>query len=118
MNPADLKPMRLDKNVPLELYEARNAVQIARWTGAEKYAADTFAKATAGLAKAEGYQTRKAGKKPIDDGIARSSANGGRRPHHHDQEDAEEELWRTSARPAPSVNRERKHGQRKLQRIG
>jgi len=65
VNPADLKPMRLDKNVPLELYEARNAVQIARWTGADKYAADTFAKATQGLAKAEGYQTRKAGRKPI-----------------------------------------------------
>jgi len=65
VNPADLKPMRLDKNVPLELYEARNAVQIARWAGAEKYAADTFAKATQGLAKAEGYQTRKAGRKPI-----------------------------------------------------
>jgi len=65
VNPADLKPMRLDKNVPLELYEARNAVQIARWTGAEKYAGDTFVKATQGLARAEGYLTRKAGRKPI-----------------------------------------------------
>jgi outer membrane protein OmpA-like peptidoglycan-associated protein len=64
VNPAELKPVRLDKNVPLELYEARNAVQIARWTGADRYASDTFAKATQGLAKAEGYQTRKAGSKP------------------------------------------------------
>jgi len=65
VNPADLKPMRLDKNVPLELYEARNAVQIARWAGAEKYAGDTFLKATKGLSNAEGYLARKAGKKPI-----------------------------------------------------
>ena len=36
--------LRLDRKVPLELYEARNAVQIARWTGAPRYAAETFQK--------------------------------------------------------------------------
>jgi len=45
VSPGDVKPLRLDRKTPLELYEARNAVQIARWTGAEKYAADTFLKA-------------------------------------------------------------------------
>jgi outer membrane protein OmpA-like peptidoglycan-associated protein len=65
VNPADIKPLRLNKKVPLELYEARNAVQIARWTGAERYAADTFLKAVQGLENAEGYLTGKAGKKPI-----------------------------------------------------
>jgi outer membrane protein OmpA-like peptidoglycan-associated protein len=65
VNPADIKPLRLDKKVPLELYEARNAVQIARWTGADKYAADTFLKATQGLENAEGYLQGKSGKKPI-----------------------------------------------------
>jgi outer membrane protein OmpA-like peptidoglycan-associated protein len=49
----------------LELYEARNAVQIARWTGAERYAADTFLKAVQGLENAEGYLQGKAGRKPI-----------------------------------------------------
>src|SRR6202140_4679804 len=49
VNPADIKPLRLDKKVPLELYEARNAVQIARWTGAARYAADTYKKALIGL---------------------------------------------------------------------
>src|SRR5438045_3272839 len=44
VNPSEIKPARLDKRTPLELYEARNAVQIARWTGAEKYAPDTFHK--------------------------------------------------------------------------
>ncbi|MBA3975714.1 MAG: flagellar motor protein MotB [Candidatus Solibacter sp.] len=61
-NPLALK---LDKKVPLELYEARNAVQIARSIGADRYAAETFQKAEKSLAQAEAYQTRKAGKKPV-----------------------------------------------------
>ena len=65
VNPSDLTPRRLDRKVPLELYEARNAVQIARWTGAEHYAGDTFQKAVQGLENAEGYLQGKAGKKPI-----------------------------------------------------
>src|SRR5271157_726189 len=65
VNPADIKPVQLSSKVPLELYEARNAVQIARWTGAERYAPDTFRKAVQGLENAEGYLTGKAGKKPI-----------------------------------------------------
>jgi hypothetical protein len=65
VSPAELKPMRMDPKVPLELYEARNAVQIARWTGADKYAGDTFQKAVIGLQNAEGYLHGKAGKKPI-----------------------------------------------------
>ena len=65
VNPSELKPLRLDRKVPLELYEARNAVQIARWTGAERYAAETFQKAVQGLENAEGYLQGKAGKKPI-----------------------------------------------------
>jgi outer membrane protein OmpA-like peptidoglycan-associated protein len=73
VNPADIKALRLDRKVPLELYEARNAVQIARWTGAEKYAADTFLKAKQGLENAEGYLKGKSGKKPIGT-VAREAA--------------------------------------------
>jgi outer membrane protein OmpA-like peptidoglycan-associated protein len=65
VNPADLKPAQLDRNTPLELYEARNAIQIARWTGASQYAAETFQKAVTGLANAEGYLKGKTGRKPI-----------------------------------------------------
>jgi outer membrane protein OmpA-like peptidoglycan-associated protein len=65
VNPADIKPLRLDRKVPLELYEARNAVQIARWTGAEHYSAETFQKAVIGLENAEGYLKGKAGRRPI-----------------------------------------------------
>lgn len=65
VKPSDIHPRQLNSKVPLELYEARNAVDIARWTGAGRYAADTFLKATQGLENAEGYLIGKAGKRPI-----------------------------------------------------
>lgn len=57
--------LKLDRKVPLELYEARNAVQIAKAMGADRYASDTFQKAENSLKQAEAYQARKAGKKPV-----------------------------------------------------
>jgi outer membrane protein OmpA-like peptidoglycan-associated protein len=65
-NPAEINPVALNSKVPLDLYEARNAVRIARWTGADRYAPETFQKAVQGLENAEGYLTGKAGVKPID----------------------------------------------------
>jgi outer membrane protein OmpA-like peptidoglycan-associated protein len=53
------------KNVPLDLYEARNAVEIARSRGAEKYAQETFAKAAGGLEIAESVLARKGDKKEV-----------------------------------------------------
>ncbi len=64
-NPADLKPIALDSKTPLDLYQARNAVRIARWAGAGKYAQESFQKAEQQLQSAENYQARKAGKKPV-----------------------------------------------------
>ena len=61
-NPLALK---LDQKIPLELYEARNAVQIARALGADRFAAESFQKAEKSLAQAEAYQARNAGKKPV-----------------------------------------------------
>jgi len=61
-NPLALK---LDSKLPLELYEARNAVQIARGFGADRFATETFQKAEKSLAAAEAYQKRNAGKKPV-----------------------------------------------------
>jgi outer membrane protein OmpA-like peptidoglycan-associated protein len=61
-NPLALKA---DRKLPLELYEARNAVQIARAIGADTHAAETFQKAEGSLQQAEAYQSRKAGKKPV-----------------------------------------------------
>ena len=61
-NPLALKA---DRKLPLELYEARNAVQIARSIGADRHAAETFQKAEDSLRQAEAYQERKAGRKPV-----------------------------------------------------
>jgi outer membrane protein OmpA-like peptidoglycan-associated protein len=65
VQPADLKAIPLDKNTPLDLYEARNAVRIAKWAGADVSAADSFDKASKLLDQAEAYKVRKAGSKPI-----------------------------------------------------
>lgn len=65
VNPADLQPMTMDSKTPLELYEARNAVRIAKWAGADRYAADTFRKASGLLMEAEEYEARHAGVKPV-----------------------------------------------------
>ena len=61
-NPLALKA---DRRLPLELYEARNAVQIAHAVGADRFAAETFQKAEKSLAEAEAYQARNAGRKPV-----------------------------------------------------
>ena len=61
-NPLALKA---DGKVPLELYEARNAVSIARSIGAATFATDSFQKAEKSLAAAEAYHARNAGKKPV-----------------------------------------------------
>src|SRR5215467_16338687 len=65
VQPAELKPIPLDKDTPLDLYEARNAVRIARWAGAEKDAGESFQKADKLLQQAEAYKARKAGNKPV-----------------------------------------------------
>jgi outer membrane protein OmpA-like peptidoglycan-associated protein len=57
--------LRLDKKLPLELYEGRNAVNIARAVGADKYAPESFQKAEKSLSQAEAYQARNAGRKPV-----------------------------------------------------
>jgi outer membrane protein OmpA-like peptidoglycan-associated protein len=65
VNPAELRSIPLDRKTPLELYEARNAVRIARWTGAERYAGDTLQKAEVSLQNAEDELRHKIGKKTV-----------------------------------------------------
>jgi outer membrane protein OmpA-like peptidoglycan-associated protein len=60
VSPGDLRKKAVaDPKRPLEVLEARNAVQIAQWTGADRYAADTYQKAVQLLDDAENYQARK-----------------------------------------------------------
>jgi outer membrane protein OmpA-like peptidoglycan-associated protein len=57
---------RLDPRVPLSLYEARNAVEIAQAAGSDKYAAASFQKAQQLLQQAEESQKHKAARKDVD----------------------------------------------------
>ena len=53
------------KKVPLEMYEARNAFEIAKTNGAEKYAPEISTKASSSLQMAENALSRKADQKQI-----------------------------------------------------
>jgi len=57
--------LTLDPNVPLEIYEARNAVDIAKSRGADKYAPEIFSKAEASLKIAESSLASKADKNTV-----------------------------------------------------
>jgi outer membrane protein OmpA-like peptidoglycan-associated protein len=63
VSPAELRPVQMDKGTPIELYEARNAVRIAKWTGADQYASESLRKAEDNLQTAEGYQSRRGNRK-------------------------------------------------------
>jgi len=56
---AGLKPVTMEPGVPSELYQARNAVQIARWLKADQYAGESLDKAVKALDKAEAAQKEK-----------------------------------------------------------
>jgi outer membrane protein OmpA-like peptidoglycan-associated protein len=57
--------VKVDKQNPFELYEAQNAVQLARVAGAGRYATESFNQAVAALNKALEYQGQKPGQKPV-----------------------------------------------------
>jgi outer membrane protein OmpA-like peptidoglycan-associated protein len=63
---ADYQPVRIDPRIPFGLYQARNALQIVKASGADRYAAESFQKAQQLLQQAELYQSRKAGKKQVE----------------------------------------------------
>jgi outer membrane protein OmpA-like peptidoglycan-associated protein len=69
---ANVLQLQPDPRVPIEIYEARNAVQIAQSSGADKYAADSFQKAETTLRQSEEYLKRKQRKPAIM--IARETA--------------------------------------------
>lgn len=58
-------PVQVDKKNPFELYEAENAVQLARLAGADKYATDSFQLAKSTLEQAETYENQHPGQKPV-----------------------------------------------------
>ncbi|HSP69596.1 MAG TPA: OmpA family protein [Bryobacteraceae bacterium] len=62
---ANVLDLKVNSKIPLELYEARNAVNIARTSGADRFATDTFQKAQSNLKQSEAYHARNAGSKPV-----------------------------------------------------
>jgi outer membrane protein OmpA-like peptidoglycan-associated protein len=58
-DPRQLKLKPLEPGAPLDLAEARNAVMLARIAGADRYADDTYQKATRLLTEAEDLRARK-----------------------------------------------------------
>ncbi len=52
-------PVVLNANLPLEFFEARNALRIAQSEGAEQYASDSYQHAVQLMNNADGYATRK-----------------------------------------------------------
>ncbi|HTC62932.1 MAG TPA: OmpA family protein [Candidatus Saccharimonadales bacterium] len=65
VNSSEVRPFVMNHKTPLEFYEAENAVRIAKWTGAEEYAADTLHKAEEGVQNAQEELTGKIGKKTV-----------------------------------------------------
>jgi outer membrane protein OmpA-like peptidoglycan-associated protein len=63
--PKDLKPITLDRQTPLELFEARNATRIAQWAGAQTNASDVYQKAMGMLNQAEELQARKKDRRQV-----------------------------------------------------
>ena len=79
-------PVVMNAKLPLEFFEARNALRIAQSEGAEKYASASYQHAVRLMNQADGYATRKAHRQEVADfSVARSGADGGRRPRDFGQ---------------------------------
>jgi outer membrane protein OmpA-like peptidoglycan-associated protein len=64
--PGKFHPVHIDKRVPLQLFEAQNALEIARTVNGDTYAKDSFDNAADLLRQAEVYQSRKeVGSRPV-----------------------------------------------------
>src|SRR5437667_12772630 len=67
---SQVEPLRdvvygIDQKAPLDLFEARNVVRIARAAKAEQYAPSSFDKAEQELKQADEYYRQKQGRTPI-----------------------------------------------------
>ena len=81
-------PVVLNTKLPLEFFEARNALRIAQSEGAETYAHDSYQHAVPvdGPSRCRCHQQAQRSQ-GHDRGCPRSGADGRRRPRHHGQED-------------------------------
>jgi len=66
-------PVVLNARLPLEFFEARNALRIAQLAGAEKYASSSYENAVQLMNQADGYATRKEVDKKALIGVSREA---------------------------------------------
>ena len=120
---ANFKVKPLEPGAPLDLAEARNAVELARLAGADRYAADTYAKATRLLTDAEiAREKRKRGNDVMMPARqAAQTAEDARLIALQRQEEefvANERRWRRSASERPSIEHRRTASARKPRKRG
>jgi outer membrane protein OmpA-like peptidoglycan-associated protein len=105
-----LDPVILSAKLPLEFFEARNAVRIAQSAGAERYAAESYAKAVSQMNEADALATgRRTNKKSLS-ALSREvvqTAEDAREiaMKHIDEERVEAERRAGSHREAAATNR-------------
>ena len=63
--PSETKPTLIDTSLPLDLQQARHAVRIAQWAGADRYTPEIMSPVHDLLYKAEEYFVRRAGVKAV-----------------------------------------------------
>ncbi len=111
--------MALDPKTPLELYQARNAILIARNSKADKYAADILAKAEASLKQAEEYNARKNTGKPAAmmarDAVQRAEDARAVAVKREEEERLEAERQAAAAREAAAKKAAEEEAQRRAQ---
>ncbi len=105
-----LDPVILNAKLPLEFFEARNAVRIAQSAGAERYAAESYAKAVSQMNEADALATGRHTNKKSLSALSREvvqTAEDAREiaMKHIDEERVEAERRAGSHREAAATNR-------------
>jgi len=112
-------PVILNAKLPLEFFEARNAVRIAQSSGAEKYAASSYEKAVHQMDEADALATGRHGNKKSLVALSRETVQTAEDAReiavkHIDEERTEAERRAGSHREADAKNRANEESQRRV----
>src|SRR5580693_2077328 len=112
-------PVILNAKLPLEFFEARNAVRIAQSSGAERYATSSYEKAVHQMDEADALATGRHGNKKSLVALSRETVQTAEDAReiavkHIDEERAESERRAGSHREADAKNRANEESQRRV----
>jgi len=112
-------PVILNAKLPLEFFEARNAVRIAQSSGAERYAASSYEKAVRQMDEADALATGRHGNKKSLVALSRETVQTAEDAReiavkHIDEERTEAERRAGSHREADAKNRANEESQRRV----